>query len=138
MAMAALAGCAASATLYPANDAAVTTGVLHGQYLSQGTGSGWLKIPLPTGELLQGEYSVQSGPTSVSFGSILARAAAPRANAKVSGLSISATSPGARSGIAALFGDHGTTMHCEFYVNPLGNGAGGCETGAGALYQLFF
>lgn len=133
-----LAGCVAGATLYPVNDSAIETGVLHGQYISQGIGSGWIKIAMPSGELLQGEYSVASGPSSFGFGRVLAAASAPGARAVASTVSISESSPGARPGTAALFGDHGTTMQCEFYANPLGNGAGACETNKGSLYRMFF
>ncbi len=83
-----------------------------------------------------------AGPSSFSFGRIIseanARAGASDAFAGAAETSISESSPGARPGTAALFGDRGTTMQCEFYANPIGNGAVACETGSGALYRMFF
>ncbi len=112
LASAALAGCVAGGTLYPANDLARTLGVLQARITKAGMGSGPISITMPNGEVLAGRYSVNVG-GSVGFGSVYSSVYGAGGSATGSGFgyssAISTGSPGGRHGVEAggLHARHG-------------------------------
>lgn len=131
-----LLGCAREARLYPANEAANSTGVLMAHFMMNGTGHGQIKITMPDGEVLKGEYSVVRGGT-IGFGNIFGAVYGPHGSVSLTGSSTSYAMPGGSPGQASLFGDRGTSMQCEFYNdNFSGHGYGACKTSTGALYRI--
>ena len=116
--------CAKSASLYPANEIAASTGVLNAKYMSYGAGHGEIEVTASDGEVLKGEYSLVRG-GGMSFGVIFGKA--------YTGM----TTPGGSPGQASLFGNRGTSMQCEFYNdNFSGHGYGGCQSSKGAIYKI--
>lgn len=132
-----LAGCSIQreARLYPANDVARTGGVLTGKFVAHGTGHGAATITLPTGEQLNGEFTiVRSG--AMGFGSIYGQVFGPGGVASVSGNSSSYVMEGSSHGTASVYGQ-GISMDCEFFNdNMSGHGMGACRSSKGALYKL--
>ena len=129
-------GCARTGRLYPANEAAISSGVLTARFMAYGTGHGQVEITMPDGELLKGEYSIVRG-GAVGFGSIYGSVYGARGATSVTGSSTSFVIPGGSPGMASAFGDKGTTMHCEFYNDNLsGHGSGACRSSKDRLYRL--
>jgi len=134
----ALAGCTMSARLYPVNEMAASTGVLVAKYKSYGTQHGEMSVALPSGEVLNGEYSVVSG-GSVGFGSVYGQVYGQGQVATGYATSNSFSMSGSGQGMASLFGDKGSVMTCEFINNNFsGHGHGGCQTSTGALYRVIY
>jgi hypothetical protein len=132
-----LAGCAVQreARLYPANDLARTGGVLTGKFVANGSGHGTATITLPTGEQLNGEFTIVRG-GAMGFGSIYGQVYGPGGVASVTGSSSSYVVEGSSPGTASVFGQ-GISMDCEFYNdNHSGHGFGACRNSKGALYKL--
>lgn len=134
----ALNGCTMSARLYPVNDLAASTGVLIAKYKSYGTQRGEMTVTLPSGEILNGEYSVVSG-GSIGFGNVYGQVYSQGHVATGYATSNSFSMSGSGKGMASLFGDKGSVMTCEFLANNFsGHGHGGCKTSAGALYRVIY
>ncbi|MCU1751749.1 hypothetical protein [Pseudomonas sp. 6D_7.1_Bac1] len=134
----ALSGCTRSARLYPANDIATATGVLTADFKSYGSGHGDIKIIMPDGELLNGEYSLVRG-GAIGFGNVYGSVYGSAGLSSFSGSSNSYVTPGGSPGTASLFGDKGTSMLCEFYNdNFSGHVNGGCKSSRNAIYRLQF
>jgi len=131
--------------LYPVNDLAAPTGVLVGEYVNYRTGSGPIKMQLPNGEVLQGEYSGLNTLTT-SFGTIYSQASSVSEGATggtvMSGTGTASgsatTVKGAKGGVVSLFGNRGTSMQCEYVFGPKDSGSGACRSNSGALYKLYF
>jgi len=122
--------------MYPANDLAISTGVLQALFVAHGTGNGDVTITMPDGEVVKGEYSIVRG-GSASFGTIYGSVYGAAGSASVSGSTSSYVVPGGSPGTASAFGGKGTTMQCEFYNdNFSGHGNGACSSNKGALYRL--
>lgn len=158
----AVAGCAQSGTLYPANPQASRIGPLSLEYTAYGTGAGPVRISMPSGELLTGQYRVVENSTfdygssstvasgnAVSYGSATAYGpggvvtatgtGTTYGTARATTTSINQVTPGSRSGMCSMVGDRGTTGTCEFFVNRLtGVGGGSCQLSNGAQYNLMF
>lgn len=132
-----LAGCSIQreARLYPANEIARHDGVLTGKFVANGSGHGTAAITLPTGQQLNGEFTIVRG-GAIGFGSIYGQVYGPGGVANVSGSSSSYAVEGSSRGTASAFGA-GISMDCEFYNdNMSGHGAGACRSSKGALYKL--
>lgn len=130
------AGCARSARLYPANDVAISGGVLSAKFMAYGTGHGEIEITLPDGEEVRGEYSIVRG-GAVGFGTIYGSVYGPAGVATYSGTSSTVVMPGGSQGLASMFGSRGTAMQCEFLNdNSSGHGHGACKSSKDALYRL--
>lgn len=124
-----------NAHLYPANDLARPSGVLEATFEAHGTGHGNVTITLPDGEVAKGEFSIVRG-GSVGFGTIYGEVYGD-VSGSVSATTASRTMPGGSPGMASAYGDHGTSVDCEFYNdNTSGHGMGACKTSKGALYRL--
>lgn len=121
--------------LYPANDVATETGVLTGHIVGR-RGHGTIDASLPDGEYLQGEYTyVPSG--SMNFGHVFGMVYGRGGFTSVSGTSTGFTMSGTAEGQADLFGNRGTSAHCEFLnSNMTGHGYGACLSSKGALYRF--
>lgn len=133
---AALAGCARTARMYPANDLASSSGVLTARFMAYGSGNGEIEITMPDGELVKGEYSIVRG-GAMGFGNIYGSVYGSGGSATFSGSTNSYVVPGGSPGMASAFGDKGTTMQCEFYNdNFSGHGNGACKSSKNALYRL--
>ena len=140
--IASLAGCSSApqhgaVNFYPANPEANAIGILTGEYQTVGPGAGSLRAAMPDGEVLTGQYAVVQAGAS-GFGSIYASALAPLA---VPGVVYGRSRTAERSSPcqASLFGDHGTSMQCEFYNdNVFHHGYGGCRSSRGAVFRLQF
>jgi hypothetical protein len=132
-----LGACAVERTphLYPL---AGTGGVVSMDMLGHGQGFGTLNATLPSGERLQGEYSIVFN-SSVSFGSVFASVYGGgeigSANAMTTGFAMS----GEGYGSASLVGDKGTSIQCEFKNNNLtGHGYGACKRADGEIYRMIY
>jgi len=146
MLAASLIACTASVRLYPVNDLAAPTGVLVGEYVNYGIGSGRVTVRMPNGEVLQGEYTTVDTSTT-GFGSIFSQVSGSAygtgGTVATSGTGTAFGSAtyvkGASPGVVSLFGNRGTSMQCEYFVNNLsGSGSGACRSNSGALYRLHF
>lgn len=123
------------ATLYPANDQAQQIGMLHGSFVTVGSGHGPLTLVMPDGEVLNGTYSTIPGGSS-SFGSLYASVYGTGGYASGSGFGSAFSIPNASQGMADAGGPR-TTLHCEYVVSNLsGHGTGACRTTQGALFRL--
>jgi hypothetical protein len=133
-----VAGCAVerAAHLYPTKDAASATGVLDGKFVGHAEGHGTAELTMPDGERLKSEYSIMFD-GSVSFGSIFATVYGPRGVASGNGASTSIRMGGTGEGSAALIGNRGTSVQCEFLnANMTGHGFGACRSSNGGVYRL--
>lgn len=131
-------GCASTAKLYPGNAEAQSIGILKATYKNWGTGQGAIFITLPSGEILEGEYTTVDTST-YSFGNIYSSVYGAGGSAFGSGSVMSTSVAGSNPGMASLFGNRGTTMDCEYIVNNwTGNGAGACKASNGAIFKLHF
>ncbi|ULA62617.1 MAG: hypothetical protein LZF86_40121 [Nitrospira sp.] len=132
----ALIGCTRTARMYPANDLAISSGVLTARFVAYGTGNGEIEIVMPDGELLKGEYSIVRG-GAMGFGNIYGSVYGSGGSMSFAGSANSYVVPGGSPGMASAFGEKGTTMQCEFYNdNFSGHGNGACKSSRNALYRL--
>lgn len=133
-----LSGCAETAQLYPANDAAHAMGPLKADLRRTGTNSGPISITLPDGEILSGRYSVNEG-GSTNFGHLYTSVYGTGGNASASSFGSSFMIPNSGEGAADLIGASGMTAHCEFVANLLSaHGNGACQLSNGATYRVQF
>ena len=124
--------------LFPTNDIANATGVLHGKFVGHGQGHGTMEVAMPDGEKLEGEYSVVLQ-GAVGFGNVFASVYGPGGTVSGSGMSSSMMVSGSGQGMALISGNRGTSMQCEFMnSNFTGHGYGGCKTSKGALYRMIY
>lgn len=131
-------GCASTARLYPSNDLASSIGMLKATYMDYGVGGGKITINMPDGETLTGEYST-ADTSSYGFGNVYASVYGTNGSAFGSGTSTMTAVSGSSPGVASLYGDKGTSMTCEYFVNNwTGKGAGACKSSSGALFKLHF
>ena len=133
-------GCSMSGTgtLYPVNDGAISTGVLRIEYQDNPFAYGGpATIRMPDGEVLSGEY-MTADQSVIGFGNIYASVYSGAQSAYGTSFSSVTASPGSSPGIISLFGNRGTSMQCEYFVNRSGGGAGACKSSRGALYRLHF
>jgi hypothetical protein len=131
-----LAGCSTTAHLYPENDAATQIGVVTGKFVAHGTGHVNITAQMPDGENMQGEASILRG-GEMGFGISNASVYGSRAYANASGISIASEIPEASGGQAALYGDRGTTIFCDFGNDNMGgHGYGTCHSNKGAVWRL--
>lgn len=133
-----LAGCAATARLYPANPAAQVGGTLEASTRETEMGSGPIRVTMPDGEILKGRYSIDPG-FSTGDGNINVSAFGgshrPFSNAFGSWGSADARS----TATATLIGRRATSMKCEVVNNNYtGHGDGACRTSSGAIYKIAY
>ena len=132
------AGCVSTARFYPANTEAAEVGILKARYTSYGTGRGSIKLVMPDGEALAGEYSTVDG-GSYQFGNVYASVYGPGGVSYGNATSNSFGIAGASPGIASMVGPNGSAINCEYFVNNLsGSGAGACKDLKGRLWRLHF
>lgn len=130
------AGCAGTVTLYPANEVAQKTGVITAEITKYGVGSGPIKLSMPDGEILTGQYTVMVG-GSTAYGSVFASAYGPGGMATANGTGMTMDIPNSSNGVANAAGPKGTTAYCEFQNNNMaGHGFGACKISNGALYRM--
>lgn len=123
-------------TLYPDNDAARTLGPLQATILGHGNLHGTITMRLPSGEVLQGRYSIAAG-GGVGIGSLYASVYGPGGSASASGVSTSTSVSRTGFGEADMMSPQGTTGHCEFVNNNFnGHGHGACRLSDGAVYRM--
>ena len=133
---ASLSGCAGTVTLYPANDIAQKAGVITAEIKKYGMGSGPIKLTMPDGEILTGQYTVMVG-GSTGFGSVYASVYGPEGARSGTGTSTMVNIPNSSPGVANAAGPKGTTVYCEFQNNNMaGHGYGACKISNGALYRM--
>jgi hypothetical protein len=77
-----------------------------------------MEMTLPDGEALQGEYSVVAG-DSLSVGNAFGTAYGLGDASSVSATSMCLKMAGSGAGQASLFGNRGTSFHCEFVNNNM-------------------
>jgi hypothetical protein len=122
--------------LFPANDAARATGPLYAHLIGHGGGNGTIALTLPSGEVLEGRYSINVG-GGMGFGSLYATAYGTGGIATASGYTTGFSIPNGSPGTADMIGPRGTTAHCEFMNNNMvGHGNGACQLSTGALYRM--
>jgi hypothetical protein len=106
-----VAGCSATAHLYPTNEIAQQTGVIEADFTRYGTGHVTVTAAMPDGEELAGEATVVTG-GSISFGTIFASVYGTGGSAYGTGTSLGYAVPGGSPGMASLYGNHGTSIQC--------------------------
>jgi hypothetical protein len=117
-------------SMYPLDASAKSTGVIEARMLGHGNLHGTLDATLPDGEALKGSYSIVAGGSS-GFGSIITAAGVASAN------SFSVSNEG--QGSAALYGNRGTSLQCEFLNNTmLGHGYGACRSDQGGVWKMIY
>jgi len=120
-----LASCAVIVPLWPVNDAGVKESdskLLPMYFLKSGKGHGCIRISMPDGEQLKGEFSLVRG-GSIEFGSLIRL--------------LSWSPDGRPAAMAFAFGENGTYMQCEFFHDTY-NWVGVCKRSTGALYRVEF
>lgn len=129
----ALGACSRDARLYPANELA-GKGLLQAKFTDSGLGKGPVKIVMPDGEVLTGEFTTMDT-TTYGFGTVFASVGRSSGFASGSSAAISGSMPG----IVNAIGPNGTTLKCDYTVNTFtSSGAGVCQTSSGAVYDLQF
>ncbi len=108
------------------------------EYTYRGTGKGKIRVALPSGEKLQGEYVTLAGGRT-DWGAIYASVYSPQGTASGSGTVYSASVESKQHGTAIVTGDKGTIIQCE-YITSAWNaaGSGACKDNKGTLYKLMF
>ena len=133
-----LVACTKYARLYPVNDLAWATGELKAKYIESGTGYGEITIVMPDGETLSGEYTTGRA-INLNFGTILSNVYGTEGGAFGTGTSTSFRLSDTSPGIANLYGERGTMMHCEYFIGKrAAKGRGACKKNDGSLYRLQF
>jgi len=118
--------------LYPSDEIASKTGVLEAQMVGHGNLHGTLELTMPDGELLQGEYSIVAG-GAVGVGNAYASSGSASGFGTFSSIAMA----GSGNGMASLYGNRGTSLHCEFQNNNLtGHGYGVCQSSKGTHYRM--
>jgi hypothetical protein len=115
------------------------------QFVDYGHLYGTAELTMPDGELLQGEYSIVAA-GSISASSISASKTAGVALGRagccwllVGGTGGDAAMAGRGQGQALLYGNHGTSVQCEFAnSNMTGHGYGTCESSKGGQYRMAY
>jgi hypothetical protein len=140
VALASLTGCAGFITIereghfYPSDQIAAKTGVLTAHMVGHGELHGTVQLPMPNGELLQGEYSIVAD-GAVGSGLTLA------SNGRGFGIGSfgGETMAGSGNGMMVLQGNRGTSLSCEFQNNNLtGHGYGTCQSSTGGHYRVTY
>ena len=126
-----LAGCSREARMYPSNNSAAGGGLIKASFVDYGLGKGPITAVLPDGEQMTGEYSTQDNAV-YGFGSIIAQAGSTTASGSMSSVSMG----GSQRGVASLFGNLGTTMQCEYFVNIMTSSGQGNRVNAFDQYPL--
>ena len=122
--------------LYPHNALASETGVLQGRIVGHGQLHGTMELAMPDGELLQGEYSIVAG-GGVAVGNTIGSVYGAHGSLTSTGTGIGVAMSAGGNGQASLYGNRGTSMHCEFANNNMtGHGYGVCETAKGSRYRM--
>lgn len=125
MALVAIAGCADQARIYPMDDAALKLGTPKIEFTRYGMGRGPVKITMPDGEVLQGEYQLTEN-AALGMGFSGSR-------------SMTAVSYGSgRPVVIGAVGDRGTIINCEGAADLGGHGSGVCQTNKGSKYRIMF
>jgi hypothetical protein len=134
LAVAGLSGCwTRTVTLYNTQSGAV----LRGEYGERPGPTGSFAVTLPSGERLEGQYSIARG-GGVQWGSIYSsvygQGTVTTGSAVGSSVSIGGRSPG----IAVASGPQGTVLDCEFLTDAFeSNMVGACRDNRGNTYRLF-
>ncbi len=107
------------------------------KYKRHGGGKGTLGGPLPSGEVVSGEYVTVTN-MAIGWGSVYSSVAGSGGYASGSGTGTSIAAGGRRFGSAILTNDKQTVVNCEYVVGFNGHGFGGCTDNHGAKYKLMF
>jgi len=133
-----LTGCAVvrDPELFPANAMAQSMGPLSAHLIGHGGGNGTISLVLPSGEVLNGRYSINVG-GAVGFGSLYGSVYGRGGYATGAAQGAAFSMPNSSPGVADMIGPKGTTAHCEFMNNNLGgHGNGVCRLSNGADYRM--
>jgi hypothetical protein len=112
-----LAGCAEEiasgyATVTPLDNVAIKSGSPTVAFLGAGIGNNDVRITMPDGEILRGEYRVTGGdPNSILFGRGLPT-------------------------VIRATGDRGTALNCEGKTEPAGHGSAICDAGPWGKFRI--
>lgn len=117
-------GCTDQARVFPLDEAAMSAGTPTIEFVRQGMGRGPVKVKMPDGELLEGEYQITENAAAV---------------VGFSGARVS-TAVGYGSGRGVVLSANGprTIMNCEGTADIGGHGSGTCTTSQGARYRMMF
>jgi|SRR5271167_2374781 len=107
------------------------------KYSRHGSGKGTLAGPLPSGELVSGEYVTLTN-AAIGWGSVYSSVAGSGGYATGTGNGFSVATGGHRYGSAILTNEQHTVVNCEYVVGFNGHGTGGCTDNHGAKYKLMF
>jgi len=94
------------------------------KYSRHGSGKGTLAGPLPSGEVVSGEYVTVTN-AAIGWGSVYASVAGSGGYASGTGNSFSVAAGGRRFGSAILTNEQHTVVTCEYVVGFNGHGFGG-------------
>ena len=124
--------------MYAVNESGTVTGALTAEFMAYGTGHGSVKITMPDGEVLKGDYSIVRG-GSIGFGRIYAAAYGTAGYATANATSSSFVTERVSEGTAIAIGNKGTSIQCEFYNDNLsGHGKGACKDSHDIVYRLMY
>jgi hypothetical protein len=116
----------------------LSTGVMSTmKYSRHGSGKGTLAGPLPSGEIVSGEYVTVTN-AAIGWGSVYGSAAGSGGYATGSASGLSITAGARRYGSAILTNDKHTVVTCEYVVGLSGHGTGACEDNHGTHYRIMF
>lgn len=107
------------------------------KYSRHGSGKGKLAGPLPSGEIVSGEYVTVSN-AAIGWGSVYSSVSGSGGYATGSGNGYSISSGGHRYGSAILTNEQHTVVNCEYLVGLNGHGTGGCTDNHGTKYKMMF
>jgi len=121
----ALASCTQDARVYPLDPAAAQAGTPKIEFTRQGLGHGPVKVTMPDGEILTGEYQVEEN-AAIGIGFAGAQ-------------SFSTVGFGSgRPVVLSATGDRGTIMNCTGTADIGGHGFAECNTSPGNKYRIMF
>ena len=134
-----LAGCSRTSTLYPQNDPARLTGILHITATRDGPGTAEAVCAMPSGEVLRGRSLVFDNST-YDVGSAFEMIRMRGKPAIISNTaSYAVTSQGMTNYITVLYGDQGSSAECQGVLNTNGvHGTGVCTFSTGGIYRSMF
>jgi hypothetical protein len=107
------------------------------KYSRHGSGKGKLAGPLPSGEIVSGEYVTVTN-AAIGWGSVYSSVSGSGGYATGTGNGISVAAGGRRYGSAILTNAQQTVVNCEYVVGLNGHGTGYCNDNHEAKYKMMF
>jgi hypothetical protein len=107
------------------------------KYKRPGGEKGTLAGPLPSGEVVSGEYVTVTN-MAIGWGSVYSSVSGSAGYASGGGSGMSIAAGGRRYGSAILTNEQHSVVDCEYVVGFSGHGTGYCSDNHGVKYKLMF